>query len=112
MAGFMSSSTAMRIFKVAADKGASNNQGKYAFSSLPSAPGPDGRRVGWVGLGDPLDLDFAFGLEHGRYRALSLRIDSRKPSGAAIKLKLAEALKEEAAASPDGRVSGKRKKES
>lgn len=84
---------------------------KYAFRSIPSTPGPDGRRVGWVGLGDPLDLDFAFGIEHGKYLGLSLRVDSRKPSAAAIKLKLAEALKEEAAADPEGKLRGKRKKE-
>lgn len=114
MAGFMSTSTAMRIFNAPVEKELSElmvRAQRHAFRSIPPTPGPDGRRVGWVGLGDPLDLDFVFGPEHRRYFALSLRVDTRKPSGAAIRIKLAEALREEAAASPEGKITGKRKKE-
>lgn len=114
MAGFMGTSTAMRVFMTPETKELSELMDRaqvHAFRSVPPTPGPDGRRVGWVGLGDPLDLDFVFGPEHRRYFALSLRVDTRKPSAAAIKLKLAEAVKEEAAADPEGKVPGKRKKE-
>lgn len=107
MSGFMSSTTTMKIFEAQAKEPDSDKLRKYAFTPT---PGPDGKRIGWVGLGDPLDLDFSFGIDFGRFLAFSLRIDERKPSSAAIKLRLAEALKEEAAAN-DGKVSGKRKKE-
>ncbi|GAB1255379.1 MULTISPECIES: recombination-associated protein RdgC [Desulfovibrio] len=106
MSGFMSSSTAMKIFEAQAKEPDFDKLRKYAFRP---APGPDGKRIGWVGLGDPLDLDFSFGINFGRFMAFSLRIDERKPSSAAIKIRLAEALKEEA--DSDGKVSGKRKRE-
>lgn len=102
----MSSTTAMKVFEVQAKEPDSDKLRKYAFTPT---PGPDGKRVGWVGLGDPLDLDFSFGIDFGRFLAFSLRIDERKPSSAAIKIRLAEAIKEEAAG--DGKISGKRKKE-
>lgn len=107
MSGFMSSSTTMKIFEAQTKESDFNNLRQYSFTP---APGPDGKRIGWVGLGDPLDLDFSFGIDFGRFLAFSLRIDERKPSGAAIKIRLAEAIREEAAAH-DGKVSGKRKKE-
>lgn len=107
MSGFMSSTTAMKVFEVQVKEPDSDKLRKYAFTPT---PGPDGKRVGWVGLGDPLDLDFSFGIDFGRFLAFSLRIDERKPSSAAIKIRLAEAVKEEAAAG-DGKISGKRKKE-
>ena len=107
MSGFMSSTTAMKIFEAQAKKPDPEKLREHAFSP---APGPDGKRVGWVGLNDPLDLDFSFGMDFGRFLAFSLRIDERKPSSATIKIRLAEALKEEAAAN-GGKVSGKRKKE-
>lgn len=107
MSGFMSSTTAMKVFEAQAKEPDSDKLRKYAFTPT---PGPDGKRIGWVGLGDPLDLDFSFGIDFGRFLAFSLRIDERKPSSAAIKIRLAEAIKEEAAAS-DGKISGKRKKE-
>lgn len=107
MSGFMSSTTIMKIFEARAKEPDSDKLRKYAFTPT---PGPDGKRVGWVGLGDPLDLDFSFGIDHGRFLTFSLRIDERKPSSAAIKIRLAEAIKEEEAAK-GGKVSGKRKKE-
>lgn len=107
MPGFMSSTTVMKIFEARAKEPDSDKLRKYAFTPT---PGPDGKRVGWVGLGDPLDLDFSFGIDHARFLAFSLRIDERKPSSAAIKIRLAEAIKEEEAAK-DAKISGKRKKE-
>ncbi|WP_288230763.1 recombination-associated protein RdgC [uncultured Desulfovibrio sp.] len=107
MSGFMSSTTAMKIFEAQAKEPDSDRLRKHVFTPT---PGPDGKRVGWVGLGDPLDLDFSFGIDFGRFLAFSLRIDERKPSSAAIKIRLAEAIKEETAAN-GGKVSGKRKKE-
>ncbi|MCD7983341.1 MAG: recombination-associated protein RdgC [Desulfovibrio sp.] len=107
MSGFMSSTTVMKIFEAQAKEADSDKLRKHVFTPT---PGPDGKRVGWVGLGDPLDLDFSFGIDFGRFVTLSLRIDERKPSSAAIKIRLAEAIKEEAAAN-GGKVSGKRKKE-
>lgn len=107
MSGFMSSTTAMKIFEAQAKEPDSDKLRKHVFTPT---PGPDGKRVGWVGLGDPLDLDFSFGIDFGRFLTFSLRIDERKPSSAAIKIRLAEAIKEEAAAN-GGKVSGKRKKE-
>lgn len=107
MSGFMSSTTVMKIFEAQAKEPDSDKLRKHVFTPT---PGPNGKRVGWVGLGDPLDLDFSFGIDFGRFLAFSLRIDERKPSSAAIKIRLAEAIKEETAAN-GGKVSGKRKKE-
>ena len=78
----------------------------WAFSD---AVTPEGTRLGWVGLGNAVDTDFSFGIDHGRFAAMSLRVDSRKASGAALKLQLAEAVQEELA--QGGNVSNKRKKE-
>lgn len=107
MSGFMSSTTALKIFEAPAKNPDADRLREHGFSPT---PGPDGKRVGWVGLGNPLDLAFDFGIDHGRFLAFSLRIDERKPSGAAIKIRLAEAVRDEAAAN-GGKVSAKRKKE-
>ena len=111
MAGFMTTTTAMRIFKAAQASDPVTKLEMNAFGDTPPVPREDGRRVGWVGLGDPLDVNFSLGIDHGQYLAFSLRVDSRKPSGAAIRLRLAELLREEAEASPDGKVSAQRKKD-
>ncbi len=107
MSGFMSSTTALKIFEAPAKNPDADRLREHGFSPT---PGPDGKRVGWVGLGDPLDLTFDFGIDHGRFLAFSLRIDERKPSGATIRIRLAEAVRDEAAAN-DGKISAKRKKE-
>jgi len=100
--GFMSNSTAMTIFNVeGAEKFELDALHQHVFSPDIDA---EGVRRGWVGLGDPLDFSFPFG-----EAAFSLRLDTRKPSSAAIKIQLAEALQKEA--DPDGKVSSKRKKE-
>ena len=111
MSGFMTSTTAMRVFKVSGEAGDySENLESAAFSAQPEAVGPDGKRVGWVGLGDPLDTSFRFGPDIERFIALSMRIDERKPSAAAVKMRLAEAIKKEKDAN-DGKISRVRKKE-
>ena len=66
MSGFMSSTTAMKVFEVQAKEPDSDKLRKYAFTTT---HGPDGKRVGWVGLGDPLDQDFSFGIDFGRFLA-------------------------------------------
>lgn len=63
-----------------------------------SSIGTDNMRQGWVGLGAPLDESFSVGLDGGSIAGFSLRVDTRKPSSAALKLKLAEKIKEEEAA--------------
>lgn len=108
MSGFMSSTTALKIFEAPAKNPDADRLREHGFSPT---PGPDGKRVGWVGLGDPLDLAFDFGIDHGRFLAFSLRIDERKPSGATIKIRLAEAVRDEAAANGGKKVPAKRKKE-
>lgn len=107
MSGFMSSTTALKVFAVADYTIDAEKIRDHGFSD---APRPDGKHTGWVGLGDPLDTDFSFGIVQGPFLAFSLRVDERKPSAAAIRIRLAEAVKKEAAAH-DGKVAGKRKKE-
>ena len=70
----------------------------------------DGRRLGWVALGDPLDTDgFELASVDGRYSGFSFRLDTRKASGAVIRLQLAEAVREERASGK--KVGSKCKKE-
>ena len=70
----------------------------------------DGRRLGWVALGNPLDTDgFELASVDGRYSGFSFRLDTRKASGAVIRLQLADAVREERASGK--KVGNKRKKE-
>ena len=108
MSGFMSSSTALMVCK--ADSPASldlNALRQHAFTPEIDA---DGRRLGWVGLGDPLDTDgFELAAVDARYSGFSFRLDTRKASGAVIRLQLAEAVREERVSGK--KVGSKRKKE-
>lgn len=108
MSGFMSSSTAMTICK--ADSAVEldlNALRRHAFTSDIDA---DGKRLGWVSLGDLLDIDgFELVSVDGRYSGFSFRRDARKASGAVIRLHLAEAVREERASGK--KVSSKHKKE-
>lgn len=108
MSGFMSSSTALMICK--ADSAASldlDGLRQHAFTPEIDA---DGRRFGWVGLGDPLDTDgFELASVDARFMGFSFRLDTRKASGAVIRIQLAEAVREEIASGK--KVGGKRKKE-
>lgn len=107
MSGFLSTSTAMIVCTADAKYFDLEKLRANAFSD---AINPDGLRIGWVGLGDFLDTDnFALATVSGTYAGFSLRIDAKKPSGAVIKLKLAEAIRDEIA--KNGKCSGKRKKE-
>ena len=108
MSGFMSSTTAMTICKV-------NSTVNFTLDALRTHAftpdiDADGRRLGWVALGDPLDTDgFELASVDGRYSGFSFRLDTHKASGAVIRLQLAEAVREERASGK--KVGSKRKKE-
>lgn len=108
MSGFMSSSTAMTICKADAPR-AFDLDALRAHAFTPDIDA-DGKRLGWVALGDLLDADgFELAAVDGRYSGFSFRLDTRKASGAVIRLQLAEAVREEIASGK--KVGGKRKKE-
>lgn len=94
MSGFMSASTSMTLFDVVGSKFNPDALKKHVFTTAIDA---DGKRVGWVGLGDALDLNFDFGIDQGNLVGFSLRIDSRSASAAAISIQLAEAIREKEA---------------
>lgn len=108
MSGFMSSTTAITICKV-------NSTINFTLDALRSHAftpdiNADGRRLGWVALGDPLDTDgFELASVDGRYSGFSFRLDMRKASGTVIRFQLAEAVREEIASGK--KVGSKRKKE-
>lgn len=107
MSGFLSTSTAMIVCNADSKKFDLEKLRSNAFST---AVNPDGQRIGWVGLGDLLDTEnFFLATVSGQYAGFSLRIDTKKPSGAVVKLKLAEAIRDEIA--QFGKCTGKRKKE-
>ena len=108
MSGFMSSSTALMICK--ADSAASLDLDALRQHAFTPEIDADGRRFGWVGLGDPLDTDgFELASVDARFMGFSFRLDTRKASGAVIRIQLAEAVREEIASGK--KVGGKRKKE-
>ncbi len=108
MPGFMTSSTAMTICK-ADTSGAFGLDALRTHAFTPDIDA-DGRRFGWVGLGDILDTEnFLLASASAQYSGFSFRLDARKPSGAVIRLQLAEKVKEELDAGR--KVGGKRKKE-
>ena len=108
MSGFMSSSTALMVCKT--DSPASLDLDALRQHAFTPEIDADGRRFGWVGLGDPLDTDgFELAAVDGRYSGFSFRLDTRKASGAVIRLQLAEAVREERVSGK--KVGGKRKKE-
>lgn len=107
MSGFMSSSTAMTICKADTSREFDPNAlREHAFTPDIDV---DGKRLGWVGLGDLLDTEDFLLASSAQYSGFSFRLDVRKPSGAVIRLQLAEKVKEELDAGK--KVGGKRKKE-
>ena len=108
MAGFLTSSTALTVCKVEKAKAFDlDGLRRHAFSPDMDA---DGKRFGWVGLGDFLDTEgFELAASDGRFSGFSFRLDTRKASGAVIRLHLAEAVREETASGK--KVGSKRKKE-
>ena len=104
--GFMNFTTSFVICEADGNKFDAGALRRFAFS--PSI-GTDNMRQGWVALGDPLDDAFSVGLDGGSIAGFSLRVDTRKPSSAAIKIKLAEKIKEEEASGK--KVSASRKKD-
>ena len=108
MSGFMSSSTAMTICKADAPK-AFDLDALRAHAFTPDIDA-DGKRLGWVSLGDLLDTeDFELAAVDGRYSGFAFRLDTRKASGAVIRLQLAKVVREERASGK--KVGSKRKKE-
>lgn len=108
MSGFMSSSTALMICK--ADSPTSLDLDTLRQQVFTSEIDADGRRFGWVGLGDPLDTDgFELASVDARFMGFSFRLDTRKASGAVIQIQLAEAVREEWASGK--KVGSQRKKE-
>ncbi len=108
MSGFLSSSTALRICKT--DSAASLDLDALRQHAFIPDIDADGRRFGWVGLGDPLDTDgFELASVDARFMGFSFRLDTRKASGTVIRLQLAEAVREEIASGK--KMDGKRKKE-
>lgn len=106
MSGFMSSSTALKVFTLDAGPFSPENIRKNAFSETP----PLDCKLGWVGLGNALDTDFSFGIDQGRYMAFSLRVDARKVSPALVKIRLAEEV-QKAEQESGKRIGKKRRKE-
>lgn len=104
--GFMNSSVGFVVCEADSSKFDPDKLHDFAFTSKIDG---DGVRQGWVGLGDPLDDAFAVGMDAAGMAAFSLRVDTRKASSAAVKLKLAEKVREEEGAGKP--VSGARKKE-
>lgn len=108
MSGFMSSSTAMTICK--ADSAVELDLDALRRHAFTSDIDADGKRLGWVSLGDLLDTNgFEVASVDGRYSGFSFRLDARKASGAVIRLHLAEAVREERTSGK--KVGSKRKKE-
>lgn len=107
--GFMSGSAALSIFKVpGCDKFFSED--KLRARAFTPQIDDTNERLGWVGFGDMLDCHLGVGVMHGNFAAFSLRVDTRKPGAGAIKLQLAEAIREEEART-GGIVSRERKQE-
>jgi len=112
MAGFMSQTCALRVFAIPDLGAVSDDQvRKFAFSQTQELSDSDALegavRQGWVGLGEADDVGFTTPITvDGRFMAFSLRTDSKKANGKAVKLRLAERIRQEGQA-----VSRERKKE-
>lgn len=108
MAGFMNSNTPMTICGVKETAGFDvHSLRKGAFTD---AIDTEGKRSGWVGMGELLDTDnFFLAVSDGRFHGFSYRLDTRKPSAAVLKLQLAEKIRQEEASG--NKVGAKRRRE-
>ncbi len=94
MGGFLSASTPMLICRANDPKPL--DIARLREAAFTDAPDPEGRRYGFVGLGQLLDTEnFYLALSDARFAAFSFRMDTRKPSAAAIRLQLEEKIREE-----------------
>lgn len=94
MGGFLSTSVAMLVY--AAKNPKTLDLAKLREAAFSDAPDPEGRRYGFVGLGQLLDREnFYLALSDARFAGFSFRMDTRKASAAAIRLLLEERIKEE-----------------
>jgi len=107
--GFMSGNTALSVYSVPG-VGKYFDDGKLRARAFVPEIDAEDTRTGWVGIGDLLDYAFDRGIRFDDYAVFSLRTDTRKPSSAAIKLLLAEAVRDEEQKT-GGRVSRARKAE-
>ena len=108
MAGFLGSTASFTVFEARAPK--TLDYDRLRQRAFTPAVDSNGVRSGWVGIGNALDVYLAVGIDHGPFAVFSLREDTRKVPGAALRLQLAEALQEEQA-KRGGRVSRERKQE-
>lgn len=66
MAGFLGNTTSFSLFEAPVPQ---RMDFADAARALPfsGAVTPEGKRMGWVGLGNAVDTDFSFGIDHGRF---------------------------------------------
>lgn len=113
MSGFMSSSTALSVFTIADPKAITTEKlRKHAFVAGNAG---EEKVWGWTSVEDITDTQWHRSIpEKGEFLIFSMRIDTRKVSGAVLKLHMQEALhKEEEANRKAGKqfISRARKKE-
>lgn len=108
MPGFLSSNTSMTICN--AGKHMPLDIEKLRNGAFSTTIDPEGKRFGWTGLDDMLDTqNFLLAGEDPRFAGFSYRLDSRNPSGAVVRLQLAEKIRDEEA--KGRKVGNKRKKD-
>ena len=84
----------MTSFVICKADGNKFNAGALCRLAFSPGIGTDNMRQGCVGLGEALDDTFSIGLNGGSIASFFLRVDTRKPSSAAIKIKLAKKIRE------------------
>lgn len=109
MPGFKASSIDITLFRVADTSIVTVDRLKrHAFRPIDNLKG-EASTAGWVGFGN--DTEWLAPVEHGEWLVWSLRMDRRSVPGPVVSKHLAEAIKEEAGKTKDGKVSRARQKE-